>query len=251
MKNQDTATADGILLVDDDPIFLALATASLKKAGYRTVTASDGMEAMQLLDREGFALAVIDLSMPHIDGLRLIAIMRASTRHRHTKILVVSGTPDSQDCVEAMTSGATATLGKPVSWGSFPQLIRSLLHAEPIAEPAGTAVDGNGRNAPRSRVLKRGVVAFNGRHSTLECTIRDISETGCLISSDAHRMIPDTFELLIELDGLWFPSEVVWRRSPRIGIRFVGAPEQAKLRRTQIVAQTTSLGPRLRRRSAG
>lgn len=107
----------------------------------------------------------------------------------------------------------------------------------------------NLRNSRRSRVLKRGVIAFNQRHSTLECTVRDMSEGGCRIASDAHRLIPDTFELLIELDGLWYPCEVAWRRPPQVGARFTGEPQPSKVRREQHVepSQQPPLLRRLRR----
>lgn len=99
-------------------------------------------------------------------------------------------------------------------------------------------MDQNLRIARRSRVLKRGVIAFNQRHSTLDCTVRDVSEGGCRLTSDAHRLIPDTFELLIELDGLWYPCEVAWRRPPQVGVRFTGEPLPSKVRREQHVEQS-------------
>ena len=91
----------------------------------------------------------------------------------------------------------------------------------------------------RSRVLKRGVVGFNGRHSTLECTVRNISESGCAITSDVAKQIPDSFELLIELDALWYPCEVVWRRPPQIGVHFTGPAQPAKQTRVQVVTGMT------------
>lgn len=231
----------GVLVVDDDPVFTMLAEATLVGAGHRVATAGDGVEALKLLDRQQFELAVVDLSMPRIDGLRLIGLIRGSAKHQLMRILVVSGTVDSQDCVQAMAMGATATCAKPVDWATFPDIIQAFL-------PAGSAKTKS--RPARSRVLKRGIVAFNGRHSTLECTIRNMSETGCLISSEAHRLIPDTFELLIEIDGQWCRCETVWRRPPQVGVRFVGRAVVAAKKREQIVTHTTPAHHRLRRRQS-
>lgn len=97
----------------------------------------------------------------------------------------------------------------------------------------------NRRHARRSRLLKRGIVAFNDRRSTLEGTIRDLSLTGCRISSESHPSIPDTFDLLIELDGLWYPCEVAWRRATQVGLRFTGAAEQCRKTRIQVLKPST------------
>lgn len=102
------------------------------------------------------------------------------------------------------------------------------------------------KRVPRSRVLKRGLVAFNKRFSTVECTVTDFSAAGCKIKSDAARLIPDTFELLIELDGLWYPATAVWRRGNDVGVQFTGTPEPAKSRRVQSVGPTKPSSVRLR-----
>ena len=106
---------------------------------------------------------------------------------------------------------------------------------------------GEKRELRRARTLKRGVVAFSGRHATVECSVRNISTTGCQISSDAHQLIPDTFELLIELDGLWYPCKVAWRKPPLIGVVFTGPTQPAKVTRTQVVLASAPARFRLRR----
>jgi hypothetical protein len=102
--------------------------------------------------------------------------------------------------------------------------------------------------AHRNRVLKRGIVAFNNRFSSLECSVRDVSESGCRLKSDAARQIPDTFELHVEVDGLWYPCAVIWRRGDEVGVRFSGAPSVAKSKRRQVVAPSTPAKVSLRRK---
>jgi hypothetical protein len=60
---------------------------------------------------------------------------------------------------------------------------------------------------------------------------------------------PDTFELLIALDGLEANCEVVWRREADIGVRFIGAPRAVAPKRTQsITAVAPAHAPSLRRK---
>jgi hypothetical protein len=70
------------------------------------------------------------------------------------------------------------------------------------------------RRGPRQRVLKGGIVAFNDRRSTLPCIVRDISETGARLRMETMSVLaPDTFLLIIELDGIEAECQVVRRNT--------------------------------------
>ena len=101
------------------------------------------------------------------------------------------------------------------------------------------------RSAPRRRILKAGFIAYNDRHSTLPCTVRDLSTTGARLRVNCSVAAPDTFELIIELDGLEVDCHVVWRKATDIGVRFLSAPRIVAAKRVQvvnaIVPQTASL----------
>ena len=102
--------------------------------------------------------------------------------------------------------------------------------------------------ADRRRLLKGGVIAFNQRHSTLPCTVRNLSETGCLLASENAIAIPDTFELLIDLDGIAVDCEVIRRAATTVGVRFTSPIVRSAPRRVQVVTASAShLKPTLRR----
>jgi hypothetical protein len=98
-------------------------------------------------------------------------------------------------------------------------------------------------------MLKAGIVAFNGRFSTLPCTVCDISATGARLRIDGSILAPDTFELIIELDGLEAHCEVVSRNANVVRVRFVSAPRIGTPRRVQVVsAIVPAQKPSLRRK---
>ena len=103
--------------------------------------------------------------------------------------------------------------------------------------PVGNAVvkEGDGRLSPRRRVLKAGIAASNDRHLTTPCTVRDLSATGARLRIEGSRTVPDTFELIIELDGLEANCQVVWRKGGEVGVKFVGAPRTVAAKRAQVV----------------
>lgn len=104
------------------------------------------------------------------------------------------------------------------------------------------------RMAARRRVLKAGIAASNDRHLTIACTVRDLSDTGARLRADGSLSLPDTFELIIALDGLEANCEVVWRKGSEVGVRFKGAPRMVAAKRTQVISPVLpTKAPSLRR----
>jgi hypothetical protein len=98
-------------------------------------------------------------------------------------------------------------------------------------------------------VLKSAMIAFHERHSTLTCAVRAISDTGAHLRLDGSVAAPDHFDLIVALDGLEAPCEVVWRKAQDLGVRFTAPPRKVAPRRVQaVVAAVPSRPPTLRRR---
>jgi hypothetical protein len=105
------------------------------------------------------------------------------------------------------------------------------------------------RRGPRRRVLKGAIVAYNDRRSTMPCFVRDISDTGARLRMDCSMSPPDTFLLIIELDGIEVDCEVVWRKQPDLAVAFVSPPRKVSPKRAQIVAALVQdAKPSLRRK---
>lgn len=105
------------------------------------------------------------------------------------------------------------------------------------------------RTSQRRRVLKGGIIAFNNRRSTLPCTVRNVSDTGALLRMPGAITPPDTFDLLIELDGLEASCTVMWRRGDEVGVHFDAPPRKIPPRRSQVIsAVIPARTPSLRRK---
>jgi len=80
----------------------------------------------------------------------------------------------------------------------------------------GSAMDDEHRVAPRHRVLKGGRILFGG--ASIDCTVRNLSDTGAALDVTSPLGIPTEFTLAT--DDSQRPCRVVWRKEKRIGITF-------------------------------
>jgi hypothetical protein len=125
----------------------------------------------------------------------------------------------------------------------------SVIHLHTAGNAALAPTTDEARIAPRRRMLKSGKIAYNDRHVTIPCTVRDISATGARLRVEGSVTAPDTFELLIQLDGLEANCQVVWRRDCDVGVKFLGAARTVAPKRTQVINPLTpAAAPSLRRK---
>jgi signal transduction histidine kinase len=111
-----------ILLVDDQADNLLSAGAVLESLGEEVVTAESGREALrQLLDHD-FAVIVLDVMMPEMDGFETAALIRQRERSRHTPIIFLTALGRSEEHIkQGYTLGAVDYLGKPF----VPEILRA------------------------------------------------------------------------------------------------------------------------------
>jgi two-component system, repressor protein LuxO len=102
-----------ILLIDDSDSLASLYAQALEEAGFQTTIAHSGEEALKALDTNAFApsLLVLDIKLPDIDGLSLLATLRA--RGFDAPVIVITGHGSIHIAIEAMRAGASDFLIKP------------------------------------------------------------------------------------------------------------------------------------------
>jgi len=133
---------------------------------------------------------------------------------------------------------------------AVPEIRHVKTKAHMPTDMSGKPPAADNRKSPRRRVLKAGLIAFNNRHSTLQCTVRDMSEGGARLLTAGSINAPDTFELIIELDGIEVNCAVVARSSAEVRVKFTGPIRQTAITRVQVVNATVKRElPSLRRKT--
>ena len=123
-----------ILVVDDDPDIRENLSDILGDLGYQVDLAHDGLSALELVDRQAYDVALLDLKMPGMDGLTLYREIKK--RRAGTVSMIVTAFAGAATADEALSAGAWKVLAKPVD---FPKLL-SLIE-EAIDQPLLLVVD--------------------------------------------------------------------------------------------------------------
>ena len=99
-----------ILVVDDDPQFRELYRMALQFEGFAVATASDGIAALQAIEKDPPSLVILDVNMPCLDGWGVLRELGSNPRTKALPVIVVT----AADVLQA-TAQAAASLRKPVT----------------------------------------------------------------------------------------------------------------------------------------
>ena len=110
------APACHVLVADDEPHIGRIIKMKLEQGPFRVTLAYDGREALQVLERErDICLVLLDLMMPHVSGLDVLAAMRGDARWRELPCIILTAAGQEQQHTSAVELGANDFLTKPFS----------------------------------------------------------------------------------------------------------------------------------------
>ncbi len=116
-----------ILVVDDDDTTRLVIRRTLTKAGFQVTEAKDGVEALEILRRRRFDLMLLDVWMPRMTGLDLLAELRSAERAPRVLVMTSDDTPETQ--LKAVREQAFMYVHKPVEPTKLLQTVRDTLEA--------------------------------------------------------------------------------------------------------------------------
>jgi DNA-binding response OmpR family regulator len=121
-----------ILLVDDHPDIVRLLEISLKAEGHEIVTARNGVEALEAVNRDRPDLMILDVVMPELDGYRVLSRIRSSPALRDMVIVMLTVRDQPGDVALGLDLGADFYLSKPFRPTEITSLVRRVLGGEGV-----------------------------------------------------------------------------------------------------------------------
>ena len=127
-KTLKQTTPKRVLIADDDPVMRHLITTIVKQQECEVVMANDGREAYRILQSDSqFSAAILDMTMPYLEGLDLIRYMRSERRLMRIPIMMITAERDIKLMGSCFAAGAAAFLPKPFTPEQLKSAIRMLL----------------------------------------------------------------------------------------------------------------------------
>jgi two-component system response regulator len=129
---------EAILLVEDNPDDVALTMRAFRKNNIANdiVVTRDGAEALDYLFGQGAyadrdtsdtpRIILLDLKLPKLSGLEVLARLRADERTRLTPVVILTSSKEEQDLIIGYKSGANSYVRKPVDFNNFVEAVRTI-----------------------------------------------------------------------------------------------------------------------------
>jgi len=154
-----------ILVVEDDPDIAALVTRYLDKAGFVSERVASGRDALTAISSRLPDLLVLDLMLPHVDGLDVCRVVRGNESTAGLPIIMLTARADESERIVGLELGADDYLAKPFSPNELVARVRALLRRAQRA--AG----------PRARTLTYGPIAIDTDRHIVSLDGRDVALT--------------------------------------------------------------------------
>jgi DNA-binding NarL/FixJ family response regulator len=149
MKDSSVGNHRRLLLIDDDPNLILLVKDYLEFRGYEVITAENGREALEVLEKDLPDMIICDVMMPEMDGYAFVKQVREDNRTSWIPVLFLSAKGQSQDRVKGLNTGADVYMVKPFEPEELvAQVESSLKQAARIADRPGRSLD----NGPKIQV---------------------------------------------------------------------------------------------------
>jgi len=150
--DEDGASGPLVLLVDDDAAIRRAVGAGLELEGFRVVRASGGRAALAANESARPSVILLDLAMPDLDGLEVLAQLRAAGDD--VPVCVLSARDEVDDRVRGLQAGADDYVVKPFAIEEVTARLHALLRRRPVLSDAALTV-GDIELDPRSHVALR------------------------------------------------------------------------------------------------
>ena len=154
------AVRPNVLVADDDPSVRVLLVALLQSWGYEVRQAGDGDEALQLIEAEAPDVAILDITMPKLDGFRLTQRLRGDQATRQTPILLLSTLTSGDDVARGLAAGADDYVRKPFHSEELRSRLETALRRADLVEELNDAAHADPLTGiPNRRIWDDQIVA--------------------------------------------------------------------------------------------
>ena len=118
-----------ILVVEDDASLLEFISKSLRTENYKSICASNGLQALEMLENKEVDLIISDVMMPEMDGFEFCKEVKRNINYSHIPLILLTAKSNSEAEITGIENGADAYIVKPFKWKHVTVVIKNLLES--------------------------------------------------------------------------------------------------------------------------
>ncbi len=180
-----------ILVADDDKDIVEVLTRILEQEDYHIYKASNGIDALEILQEQEIQLVLLDIMMPRMNGLTAMLKIREK---KNIPIIILSAKTEESDIVSGLELGADDYIEKPFN---TPELL-----ARVKAQIRRYMILGNGKVEVRDEIIRNGLLELDRSSKQMR-----INGTICNLTATEYKIM----ELLMENAGRVFSAEQIYQ----------------------------------------
>jgi two-component system response regulator AtoC len=203
-----------ILVCDDEELIRWSIAEQLQGAGYRTVEAGDGADAVRIVAEQAPAAVILDLKMPGMDGLTALKKIRESGDDVPVVVITAHGGVDS--AIAATRLGAGAYLEKPFDLREITLAVERVLHEDRLKQEVHLLRDrqrfGYGEFIGRAEALRPLFADLGKMETVVAPTVLILGESGSgkdVVARTIHARGPRKDQIYVEIDCASLPEQLI------------------------------------------
>lgn len=187
-----------ILVVDDEPKNVKLLDAHLTPRGYEVITAENGMQALELIEREKPDLVLLDVMMPKMDGLEVLKKIRTDEATKLLPVILITALQETKDRVKGIEAGCDDFISKPFDKNEVLARVATLLKMNYYR----AQLDEKKKFEFVLSEIEDGIVVLDATHKVVRCNEWACDNLAIGIGDDLSRMIDKlTSAFTVHFDG--------------------------------------------------
>ncbi len=208
---EQTEDQQVILIAEDDLSLLEFLSKSLKSEGYKCLCATNGKEALKLLETNAVELIVSDVMMPEIDGIEFCREVKGNINYSHIPLILLTAKGNTDSEISGIESGADAYITKPFKWKHVAVVIKNLFESrarlmhkftqQPFAD-----VNTLTTNTHDKKFVEKLITIIEERITDSQLSVEELSREMAMSRSSLHKKlkaisghVPNEFIRLIRL----------------------------------------------------
>jgi len=200
-----------ILVVEDDASLLEFISKSLKTENFRSIRATNGVEALNMLEANAVDLIISDVMMPEMDGIEFCKKVKSNVNYSHIPLILLTAKSNSDAEIAGIENGADAYMIKPFKWKHVTVVIKNLLASrvrlknkftqQPFAD-----VNTLTTNTHDKKFVEKLISIIEERITDPQLSVEELSKEMAMSRSSLHKKlkamsghVPNEFIRLIRL----------------------------------------------------